>query len=112
MGASNVASAIQTPEAYAEAFSGFEKEAAGRELAWLRSLREKGFARFSEVGFPTLRDEDWRFTNVAPIAQTPFRLARNGRGVPSSGEIARFFMRGAACTLVFVDGRFARGLSA
>ncbi|MDE3169842.1 MAG: Fe-S cluster assembly protein SufD [Acidobacteriota bacterium] len=112
MGASNVASAMQTPEAYAEAFSGLEKEAAGRELAWLRNLREKGFARFSEVGFPTLRDEDWRFTNVAPIAQTPFRLARNGRGVPASGEIARFFMRGAACTLVFVDGRFARGLSA
>jgi Fe-S cluster assembly protein SufD len=114
MGASQVASATpstRTLETYAEGFSRFEKEAVGRELPWLRSLRERGFARFSEAGFPTLRDEDWRFTNLAPIAQTPFRLARNGRALPSSPQIARFLMPGAACTLVFVDGRFAPALS-
>jgi len=26
-------------------------------------------SRFAELGFPTLRDEDWRFTNVAAIAK-------------------------------------------
>ncbi len=111
MGASNVASAIQSLESYAEGFAGFEKEAAGRELPWLRSLRQSGFARFSEVGFPTLHDEDWRFTNLAPIAQTQFRLARNGHALPPATRIAPLFLPGAACMLVFVDGRFARGLS-
>ena len=47
------------------------------------SCAEDAFARFCEVGFPTTHDEDWRFTNVSAIAQTPFRLARNGRARPS-----------------------------
>src|SRR5437899_8882867 len=41
---------------------------------WLQQLRESAFQRFAELGFPTTRDEDWRFTNVAPIARTSFRV--------------------------------------
>ena len=40
---------------------------------WLFPLRKAGLARFAELGFPTLRHEDWRFTNVAPIAKLPFK---------------------------------------
>jgi len=42
---------------------------------WLQQLREAAFQRFAELGFPTTRDEEWRFTNVAPIARTNFRVA-------------------------------------
>jgi Fe-S cluster assembly protein SufD len=42
---------------------------------WLRPLREAGFERFAELGFPTTHDEDWRFTNVARIARTTFQVA-------------------------------------
>ena len=80
-------------------------------LSWLRKLRQDGFARFSETGFPTTRDEDWRFTNPSAIAQTPFHLVRNGHSLPSQKDIEQFRMPGAACQLVFVDGRFAPGLS-
>jgi len=41
---------------------------------WLRELREAAFQRFAELGFPTTHDEEWRFTNVAPIARTEFRV--------------------------------------
>ena len=34
-----------------------------------QGLRQLGFARFTELGFPTTHDEEWRFTNVAPIAR-------------------------------------------
>jgi Fe-S cluster assembly protein SufD len=40
---------------------------------WLKELRERAFQRFAEAGFPTTHDEDWRFTNVAPIARTEFQ---------------------------------------
>ena len=43
--------------------------------AWLQSLRDRAFARFAELGFPTTHDEEWRFTNVAPIARTSFTPA-------------------------------------
>src|SRR2546426_6879431 len=98
-------------ETYLESFSEFEKRAAGRNLPWLRSLREDAFARFCEVGFPTTHDEDWRFTDVSAIARQPFRLARNGRPGLSQQELEMYRAPGVACQLVFVNGRFARDLS-
>jgi Fe-S cluster assembly protein SufD len=111
MGNNSVARTTQALQNYTESFRGLEKSAANRELSWLRKLRQDGFARFGEVGFPTTRDEDWRFTSVAAIAQTPFRLARNGHALPSEKQIEPYRAAGAACQLVFVDGRFAPGLS-
>ena len=98
-------------ETYLESFSEFEKRAAGRNLPWLRSLREDAFARFCQVGFPTTHDEDWRFTNVSAIARTPFRLARNGFARVSQKELGPWRVAGVACQLVFVNGRFSRELS-
>ncbi len=106
-----MASASQAIAKYAESFGGFEKSAASHDLSWLRKLRQDGFARFSEVGFPTTRDEDWRFTNPGAISKTPFHLIRNGHSLPSQKDIEQFRMPGAGCRLVFVDGLFAPGLS-
>ncbi len=111
MGNSKVATATQSLQNYEQSFGGFEKSAASRELSWLRKLRQDGFARFSETGFPTLRDEDWRFTNVSAISQTPFRLVRNGHSLPSREDIEPFRVPDVGCRLVFVDGRFAPNLS-
>ena len=44
------------------------------QASWLIALRREGYSEFGEAGFPTTHDEDWRFTNVAPIAQTRFAL--------------------------------------
>jgi Fe-S cluster assembly protein SufD len=96
---------------YAESFGGFEQSAVSHNLAWLRKLRQEGFARFSETGFPTTRNEDWRFTNPNAIAQTPFHLAKNGHSLPSQNDLRAFRIPGVGCQLVFVDGRFAPGLS-
>jgi Fe-S cluster assembly protein SufD len=94
---------------YLESFTEFQKRAAGRDLPWLRELRESAFARFCEVGFPTTHDEDWRFTNVSAIAKTPFELARETK--VSKPEVEQFGVAGLGCHLVFVNGRFARELS-
>src|ERR1035441_1197938 len=39
---------------------------------WMQSLRDRAFARFAELGFPTTHNEEWRFTNVSAIARTAF----------------------------------------
>src|SRR6266852_2860461 len=56
-----------------EKFEQFEKTA--KDPAWVLSARKAGISHFTELGFPTLQDEDWRFTNVAPIARLPFKPA-------------------------------------
>jgi Fe-S cluster assembly protein SufD len=47
--------------------------------SFLERLREDARQRFSELGYPTTHDEDWRFTSVAPIARATFiRVSRTG----------------------------------
>jgi Fe-S cluster assembly protein SufD len=94
---------------YLHAFSAFSVRTE-REPTWLRARRECSFARFCEVGFPTTKDEDWRFTNVNAIAQTPFELARRS-AAPDADTLEPFRISGAACQLVFIDGQFAPDLS-
>ena len=96
---------------YLESFSSFEKSAVGHDLPWLRKLRQNAFARFCDVGFPTTQVEDWRFTNVSTIAQTPFELASSSRISLSSEQLEAYRVPGAAAQLVFVNGRFSEELS-
>jgi Fe-S cluster assembly protein SufD len=97
---------------YVAAFGDFQKTAAGRDLAWLRRLREEAFTQFRKAGFPTTSDEDWRFTNITPIAGTEFQLPAKGNRLVSRRDIEPYYLEGAGCTLVFVNGRFASELSA
>ncbi|HWQ54451.1 MAG TPA: Fe-S cluster assembly protein SufD [Bryobacteraceae bacterium] len=77
---------------------------------WLDALRESAMREFSARGFPTTREEEWRFTNVAPIARVPFERAHAADLTPESLETLLFSMPGAT-RLVFVNGRFAPRLS-
>src|SRR5437764_1061571 len=97
-------------ESYLEAFSEFSKDTSGAP-AWLRDLREAAFARFCAVGFPTTRDEDWRFTNLTALVRTPFRLARGSAHPFTVSDLVQWRMEGAAARMVFVDGRFEPQLS-
>jgi Fe-S cluster assembly protein SufD len=80
---------------------------------WLAPLRKAGIAQFSELGFPTLHDEDWRFTNVAPIEKLNFQIAKpvsvNGAESKVLSEAA--FAKLPGDRLVFVNGFFSAELS-
>jgi len=80
--------------------------------AWLAALRQRGAGRFAELGYPTTRDEDWRFTPVTPIAEATWRTAERVDGVEKAGLVERFgFGRGEWPLLVFVNGVHAPELS-
>src|ERR1700722_17578475 len=98
-------------QSYLENFTEYTKHAAGRDLGWLRKLRDEAFARFCEVGFPTTRDEDWRFTNVSAIAKSSFRLADKSETSVSKRELGGHGISEAICQLVFVNGNFSATLS-
>jgi Fe-S cluster assembly protein SufD len=91
----------------------FERNVPGHsgEPAALRDLRRQAIERFGEIGFPTTRQEQWRATNVAPIARTAFRQADPVPKTPIDPAALAPHAWEAAATLVFVDGRFAPALS-
>jgi Fe-S cluster assembly protein SufD len=77
-----------------------------RDPRWMTGARQDALARFRALGFPTTRDEEWRFTSVSPIAETPFTLAENGASLVGSADLDRLRVPAeAAATLVFVNGR-------
>ena len=77
--------------------------------AWIKERREHAAARFAEVGFPTTKNEDWRFTNVAPIAESKFPLAQ-GLFTPAAALVASVNVPGAV-RLAIINGEFVPALS-
>jgi Fe-S cluster assembly protein SufD len=98
---------------YLSNFEQFEKDTAKSARPFLNRIRKAAIARFAELGFPTLRDEDWKFTNVTPIAKIPFKPAvasdRNGLTVAKLSPVS--FQTGVGDRLVFVNGHYAPDLS-
>jgi Fe-S cluster assembly protein SufD len=88
-------------------------ESASSQPKWLAPLRKAGIASFANQGFPTLHDEDWCFTNVAPITKLDFQLAKevsvNGAETNLIDESA--FAKLSGHRLVFVNGFFSAKLS-
>ena len=86
---------------------------AAAEPAWLAAMRQTAAAHFVALGFPTLEHEDWRFTNVAPIAQLPFKPAAKAPAGSVTQDSIRQSVFGSieATRLVFINGHFAPELS-
>ena len=82
---------------------------------WLQDLRDTGWSRFNETGFPTARrgNERWKYTNVGPIARTDFGFASGPTSANGSKALAPSYKieRSSAFDLVFIDGRYSPDLS-
>lgn len=98
---------------YLAAHRAFVANGGGAAPSWLRGLRAGGIARFAELGFPTTKLEEWRFTSVAPLVETPFTfLCGPASANPSASELDEFLFPGIdRHRLVFVNGRFTPALS-
>lgn len=110
--------ALQTREeresrAILSCFERFEQESAGKAPPWIQAVRKAGIAHFAERGFPTLRDEEWRFTNIASIKSLPFKPVSRRPGLEiAAAKLKEFDFGGMPSSrLVFVDGSYCAGLS-
>ncbi len=84
------------------------------------NVRLAAFERFAELGFPTTRDEDWKYTSLNMLARGEFRLSRAGSLAASEIEPFIFSQAGPHSSgplssvphrLVFVNGRYCADLS-
>ena len=75
----------------------------------LAEKRREAFARFETLGFPTRRDEAWRFTNLRPLQDKTFAPATGKAGAAPALE--PYFFAGETHRIVLVNGRFAPALS-
>jgi len=91
-------------KAFTNLFAPFDRAGATPRF---QALRQAARTRFTSAQLPTTRTEDWRFTNIAPLLETPFALPELGPTLD-----AKLPPPIGALRLVFVNGRFAQSLSA
>lgn len=112
-----ISTAMSTSAGKETAFSAeFEKSiSASDQPDWVRDIRRAAFAHFVENGFPTVRDEEWKYTNAAPIASADWNLASSeqARADAESVDFDReiFSEIEGRNRIVFVDGIFSEALS-
>jgi Fe-S cluster assembly protein SufD len=101
-----------TPTAVLGGLSRLEPQPNGHHPAWLIGVRRAAFGWVAEHGFPTLKDEDWRYTRLGPILEVAFEPAVAGVGRRlSSSAIDALAADLGGTRLVFVNGHFAPELS-
>ena len=100
---------------YLDAFQTQRERRGAASPAWVERLRENAFDRFEKLGFPTTDEEDWKYTNVAPIAKANFEPALTDDSPTrtfDAGQLEGFAYEEASRNrLVFVNGTYRRELS-
>ena len=84
----------------------------GQNLAWLTALRQQALTKFSAQGFPSLREEEWRYTNVSAIEKKLFSPSLIGQAqniVPT--DLLASYQLADAWSVVLIDGHFCAELS-
>lgn len=105
--------AIKEKSLYRDLFEAQREEEARTFPSWVERLRERAIDRFDELGFPTTDNEDWKYTNVAPLAKQEFALASSGDADAWDVRAIEPFIyeESRESRLVFVNGVFHENLS-
>ena len=87
-------------------YEGLKDHLPGARKPWLNTLRADAAVHFAARGFPTRRVEQWKYTDLAPVAQAsfaePLTMVDGTIALPAAHAPHR---------AVFVDGRFRADLS-
>ena len=98
--------------AFPQALSRLQAKPNGHHPGWLQGLRRSAFQWVSTRGFPTAKDEAWKYTRVAPILEIPFEPAEPGTSHRlSAAAVDQLAGDFGGPRLVFVNGYFAPELS-
>ena len=95
---------------YLQSLLAGQSELPASQSTWLNALRAEAANRAGELTMPTLRDEEWRFTDISQLTKIPAHTVRTATTLQLA-DIERFYIEEATTRLVFVDGVYASHLS-
>ncbi|WP_031435666.1 Fe-S cluster assembly protein SufD [Methylomarinum vadi] len=100
----------QATSRYAAEYENIER-LPGHDLPWLQAFRAEALKEFSNKGFPSIREEEWRYTNVSAIEKKLFTPVVAEYAAPIDPDWLASYRLTDAWTVVIVDGRYAPELS-
>jgi len=96
---------------YLNNFKAFESGLNGGATAAVHQTRKNAIEKFAELGFPTRKNESWRYTDVTPILKKEFTLASDAHALSAHDVQSHKFARTIQNTMVFINGVFSQPLS-
>lgn len=111
-----VSQILKEQSAYSESFRALQERSGAGSASWVERLRESAFASFERLGFPTTRHEEWKYTNVAPIAKAKFDTAFESMmetppALDAAGLQTFSYEEAQHSQLVFINGVYRPELS-
>jgi Fe-S cluster assembly protein SufD len=85
-------------------FQQFERCLNGHASAPIHKLRKEAFENFTRMGFPTPKQEDWKYTNVAEVERSGFTLAERPSEMPDARKLAARPYAGGEIEITIVNG--------
>ncbi len=102
---------LDIKKTYLTQFTDFEKSLNGGKSKPVHELRKSAIANFSELQFPTTRDEEWKYTNISPLLKHTFTPPQK-TVADSNVNVNQFlFDKMEHSLLVFVNGMYSKTLS-
>ncbi len=103
--------ATANSSAYIERYADVASLLCGQNVTWLQQQRADALLRLTEHGFPAIRDEDWRYTNVSVLDKQYFAPAQKSASAVITADWLKAYQLVDAWSLVLVDGYFSAELS-
>ena len=96
---------------YVSKFKIFESNLNGNKDIPFHKVRQSAIAKFSELGFPTSKNEEWKYTSIKPLLKHEFKFEKNHVSVTKDNLPELVFKGLESNLLVFVNGIFSGELS-
>ena len=96
---------------YLKSYELFENSLNGDRISSIGNLRKEAFGKFSELSFPTTKDEEWKYTSIAPLLEHNFVPSLNKKTLPKE-EIKKFLFEDLESNVVVVvNGIYSEDLT-
>lgn len=103
--------AVESTSRYAAEYESIASSLPGQHLPWLTELRTNALSKFSAQGFPSPREEEWKYTNVSAIEKKLFTPLSDTDVSEVDADWLKTYLLEDAWTVVLVDGRYSAELS-
>ena len=78
----------------------------------IHDIRNKAIKNFEENGFPTKKEEDWKYTSLKPILKDDYSIFPKGENTVELKDVKQYFLHDIdTFKVVFIDGVYSSFLS-
>ncbi len=98
---------IDIKDWYISNFGEFEKRLNGGKESFIHSKRKEALSSFSKLEFPTIKDEEWKYTSIAPLLKHNFVPSYEKKEIPKDFIKSLLFDEMEHSLIVFINGRYS-----